>query len=78
MWLPRIGKVARLHDRIQAVAELHRFILCTKSSGRTANEVGGATSQLDLPSLAPLSVAGCGDAAAYALCRSSEMRGNPS
>ena len=53
-------KVARLKDRIQAVAELHRFILCTSRSGGTAHEGGGATSQLDLPSLTPLSVAGCG------------------
>ena len=52
-------KVARLQDRISAVAELHRFILCTRRSGDTAQEGGGATSQLDLPSLTPLSVAGC-------------------
>ena len=45
---------------IPAVAELHRFILCTTRSGGTAHVGGGATSQLDLPSLAPLSVAGCG------------------
>ena len=49
--------VARLTP---AVAELHRFILCTRRSGGTALWVGGATSQLDLPSLTPLSVAGCG------------------
>ena len=53
-------KVARFQDRIPAVAELHRFILCTRRSGGTAHEGGGATSQLDLPSLTPLSVAGCG------------------
>ena len=53
-------KVATLHVRIPAVAELHRFILCTRRSGGTAHEGGGATSQLDLPSLTPLSVAGCG------------------
>ena len=29
-------------------------------SGGTAMRVGGATSQFDLPSLRPLSVAGCG------------------
>ena len=34
-------KVARLKDRIQAVAELHRFILCTRRSGGTAHEGGG-------------------------------------
>ena len=53
-------KVARLQDRIPAVAELHRFILCTRRSGGTAHEGGGAISQLDLLSLTPLSVAGCG------------------
>ena len=43
-----------------AVAELHRFIRCARRSGGTANEAEGATSQLDLPSLTLLSVAGCG------------------
>ena len=51
--------VARLQDRIPAVAELHRFILCTRRSGRPMNVVG-ATSQLDLQSLTPVSVAVCG------------------
>ena len=39
-----------------------RIAVCnTWSSGGTALcRVGGATSQLDLPSLTPLSVAGCG------------------
>ena len=39
-----------------------RIAVCnTWSSGGTAlRRVGGATSQLDLPSLTPLSVAGCG------------------
>ena len=40
--------------------ELHRSILCTGGSGGTTHEGGGATSQLDLPSLSPLSVPGCG------------------
>ena len=53
-------KVATLQDRIPAMAELHRFILCLRRSGATAHEGGGATSQLDLPSLTPLFVAGCG------------------
>ena len=53
-------KVARLQDRIRAVAEVHRFILSTMRSCGTAHEGGGASSQLDLPSLTPLSVAGCG------------------
>ena len=34
-------KVARLQDRIPAVAELHRFILCTRSLGGTVREGGG-------------------------------------
>ena len=34
-------KVARMQDRIPAVAELHRFILCTRRSGGTAHESGG-------------------------------------
>ena len=61
-WLfPRLLKVARLQDRIPAVAEPHRFILCMhEAQGVLSMRVGGATSQLDLPSLAPLSVAGCG------------------
>ena len=41
--------------------QLHQFLLRTRRSGGTAHEGGGgATSQLDLPSLTPLSVAGCG------------------
>ena len=52
-------KVATLQDRIPAVAELHRFILCTRRSGGTAHEGGSATSQLYLPFMTPLSVAGC-------------------
>ena len=53
-------KVATLHVRIPAMAELHRLILCTRRSRGTAHEGGGATSQLDLPSLTPLSIDGCG------------------
>ena len=34
-------KVAWLQDRISDVAELHRFILCTRRSGDTAHEGGG-------------------------------------
>ena len=56
----RIGKVARLQERIPAGAELYRFILCTRRSWGTAMRVGGATSQLDTPSLTSLSVAGFG------------------
>ena len=53
-------KVARLQDRIPAVAELHQFTLHKGNSGSTAHEGGGATSQLDLPFRTPLSVAYCG------------------
>ena len=53
-------KVATLQDRFPAVAELHPFILCTRRLGVMPMRVGGATRQLDLPSLTPLSVAGCG------------------
>ena len=34
-------KVARLQDQILGVAELHRFLLCTRRSGGTAHEGGG-------------------------------------
>ena len=40
-WLPRMLKIARLQDHIPVVAELHRFILCTRRSGDTAHEGGG-------------------------------------
>ena len=53
-------KVTRLQDRIPAVAELHRFILARGDQGELPMRVGGATSQFDLLSLTPLSVAGCG------------------
>ena len=50
----------KLQDRFPVELRLHRFILCTSRSGGTAHEGGGATSQLDLPSVTLLSVAGCG------------------
>ena len=50
----------KLQDRFAVELRLHRFILCTRRAGGTAHEGGGATSQVDLPSLTPLSVAGCG------------------
>ena len=34
-------KVARLQDRIPAVADLHRFLLCTRCSWDTAHQGGG-------------------------------------
>ena len=40
--------------------KLHRFILCMMHLGSTAHQGGGVTSPLDLPSLMPFSVAGCG------------------
>ena len=54
-------KVARLHGRIPAVAELYRFILQARGAqGVLPMRVGSATSQLDLPSLTLLYVPGCG------------------
>ena len=50
----------KLQGRFPVELGLYRFILCTMRSGGTAHEGGGSTSQLDLPSLTPLSVAGCG------------------
>ena len=45
VWLPHMqgGWLAcwRLQDRIPAVAEPHRFILCTRRSGGTAHDGGG-------------------------------------
>ena len=41
--------------RVDSLLKLHRFILCMKRSGGTAHAGGGATSQLDLPSLTPVS-----------------------
>ena len=56
----RIGKVVASHADVRVSLRLHWFILCTWRSGGTAHEGGGCTSQLDLPSLTSLSVAGCG------------------
>ena len=64
----RILKVVASHDEgckvarsnPVAVAELHRFILAQGAQGVQPMRVGGATTQLDLPSLTPLSIAGCG------------------
>ena len=59
-----IGKVvashAELQDHFPVEPRLLLFILCTRSSRGTAHEGGGSTSKLDLPSLTPLYVAGCG------------------
>ena len=59
----RIGKVIASHAegcRVYCAMRLHGSILCTRRSGGTAHDGGGATSQLDVPSLTPLPVAGCG------------------
>ena len=60
----RIGKVVASHAEgcnvarsIPAVAELHTMHEALREY--CPCEWGGATSQLDLPSLTPLSVAGC-------------------
>ena len=48
-------------NRFPVEPRLHRFILCTRSyRGLLPMRVEGATGQLDLPSLTPLSAAGCG------------------
>ena len=58
----RIGKVVASHDAVARSIPLK----CTDlyyargAQGVLPMRVGGATSQLDLPSLTPLSVAGCG------------------
>ena len=59
-WLPHMLKVGRLQDRIPALAELHRFNYARGAQGVLPTMAGGATSQLDLPSLTPLSIADCG------------------
>ena len=60
----RIAKVvaspAELQGRFPVELRLYRFILCTRRSGGAAHDSWVATSQLDVPSLTPLSVAGCG------------------
>ena len=52
-------KVARLQDRIPAVAELHRYLgsIYIYIDGDDTWRSGGTA---HLPSLTPLSVAGCG------------------
>ena len=58
----RIGKVVASHAAVARSIPLR----CTDlyyargAQGVLAMRVGGATSQLDLPSLTPLSIAGCG------------------
>ena len=68
---PGIPKVAlsRLTKCSKSCDLQPRIALC--SGGTALCRVGGATSQLDLPSLTPLSVAGCGtwSSGGTALCR---------
>ena len=53
-------KVARLQDRMQAVAELHDLYHARGAQRLLPMRVECATSEFDLPSLTSLSVAGCG------------------
>ena len=55
-WLPRMLKVAGSIPG-RGCTDLYR---APRSSGSTAHEGGGTSSQLDNPSLTPLSGAGCG------------------
>ena len=50
----------KLQDRFPVELRLHQFKLCTRRSVVLPMRVGGGTSLLDLPSLTPLFVAGCG------------------
>ena len=52
------GSISKGGCRVDSRLRLRRFILCTRHSGSTAHEGEGATSQLNLPSLTSLSVAG--------------------
>ena len=53
-------KVARLHDRIPAVDDQHRLYYTRGAQEVLPIRMGEPTSQLDLPSLTPSSVASCG------------------
>ena len=55
----RIGKVVASYAAVarSIPTEVSLIYIMPRRSGGTAHEGGGATSQLDLPSLAPLSVA---------------------
>ena len=58
-----IGKVVASHVegcRVDPRLRLNRITLCKNSQGVLPMRVGGATSELDLRSLTPLSVASCG------------------
>ena len=54
-----IARMLKLQGRLPAEAALI-YTMHEGAQGSLPMRVGGATSQLDLPSLTPLSVAGCG------------------
>ena len=58
----RIGKVVASHAAVARSnpAECTDLYYARGAQGVLPMRVGGATSQLDVPSLTPLSVAGCG------------------
>ena len=58
----RIGKVVASHAAVarSIPAEVALINTTHEALRGTAHDGGGATSQFDLPSLTPLSVAGCG------------------
>ena len=58
----RIGKVVASHAAVAGSkpAECTDLYYARGAQGVLLMRVGGATSQLDLPSLTPLSVTGCG------------------
>ena len=62
----RIGKVVASHAAVARSSPAEVALIVTDlyyargAQGVLPMRVGGATSQLDLPSLTPLSVAGCG------------------
>ena len=62
----RLGKMVASHaegckiESLLWLSCIDLFMLCTRRSGDTANEGGGATGKFDLPSLTPSSEAGCG------------------
>ena len=58
----RIGKVVASHAAVarSSPAECTDLYYARGAQGVLPKRVGGATSQLDLPSLTQLSVAGCG------------------
>ena len=59
----RIGKAVAWHAegcKVDPRLRLHDLYYARDAQGILPMRVGGETSQLDLPTLTPLSVAGCG------------------